>query len=331
MGGAPQNVVPRCFHDGMVGGVDAAVANLAEGQHSVFSHGQLVALKLSPAGVKHRLGTGRWEAVHEGVYRLAGSAPTWHQRLMALTLAAGPVAAASHRSAAALLGMPGFAGERVEVSTPRPPRHRQPGVHRTRVLPPEHLTVVDGIATTRVPRTLFDLTAVAHPLRAERAVDNCLASGKVSLAALGSVAAELSRKGRTGSALMRRLLEERGAGYVAPASELEARFLDLVRGAGLPEPVRQLDLGDADHWIGRVDFAYTHALVVIELDGRRWHGAKLDIEGDQRRDQQLAAAGWRVVRIGWTQLTTRPDDVVVLVRNLLRSPRSSVLGTLKVV
>ncbi|MGH9189402.1 MAG: DUF559 domain-containing protein, partial [Acidimicrobiales bacterium] len=314
----------------MVDGVDSEVAKLAERQHGVFRHHQVVALKVSPAAVKHRLGTGRWEAVHEGVYRLAGSAPTWHQRLMALTLAAGPVAAASHRSAATLLGIPGFVAERIEVSTPRPPRHRQSGVHRSRVLPPEHLTVVDGIATTRVPRTLFDLAAAVHPLRAERAVDNCLASGKVSLAALGSVTAELSRKGRTGSGLMRRLLEDRGAGYVAPASELEARFLDLVRSAGLPEPVRQVDLGDADQWIGRVDFAYTNQKVVIEVDGRRWHGAKLDVDSDQLRDQRLAAAGWRVVRIGWTQLTTRPDDVVALVRNLLRPCQLPVLGALKV-
>jgi very-short-patch-repair endonuclease len=189
------------------------------------------------------------------------------------------------------------------------------------VLPPEHLTVVDGIAVTRVPRTLFDLAAVVHPLRAERAVDNCLASGTVSLAALGSVAAELSRKGRTGSALMRRFLEERGAGYVAPASELEARFLDLVRSAGLPEPVRQVDLGDLEHWIGRVDFAYPDVRVVIELDGRRWHDSKLDMESDQRRDQQLAAAGWRVVRVRWAQLVDEPDDVIRLLRSLI-GPRT---------
>lgn len=94
---------------------------------------------------------------------------------MPLVLASGPVAAASHRSAAALLAIPGFdrAGP-VEVITPRLRRHRDSNhrVHRWRALPDHHLTVVEGIATTRVARTLVDLAGVLPQGRTVRAVDN---------------------------------------------------------------------------------------------------------------------------------------------------------------
>lgn len=60
---------------------------------------------------------------------------------------------------------------------------------------------------------------------------------------------------------MRRMLEERSEGYIAPASELEARFLALIRSAGLPEPVRQHNVGDERRWLGRSDYAYPDLLL----------------------------------------------------------------------
>ncbi len=273
--------------------------------------------------IEHRLANGRWLVVKPGVYRLAGTPVMWEQRAMALVLACGPTAALSHRSAAALLGIPGFwRGGVVEVTTPRPRRHRDADeiVHRWRVLPPDHLTVVDGLVITRPARTLVDLAGMLYPARTERAVDNCLAAGLVTIGSLRATFEDLARRGRKGIALMRRLLEERDPGYVAPESELEARFVALLRGAGVPEPVRQLDVGDGDGWIGRVDFAYPEVKVVIELDSRRHHSAKLDQQADRARDDRLRAAGWRVLRITWDDLVARPDAVVALVRRALRQP-----------
>ena len=44
-----------------------------------------------------------------------------------------------------------------------------------------------------------------------------------------------------------------------PESELEARLVELARCHGLAEPERQVDLGDDDGWIGRVDFLFRGA------------------------------------------------------------------------
>ncbi len=230
---------------------------LAERQHGLVTIGQARAAGLTRSAILHRLASGRWEPVGVGVYRLAGTPRTWEQRLNALVLASGPSAAASHRSAAALLAIPGFSRSgAVEVVTPRPRRHRDP--------------------TDR---------ALAQP-------------------------------GRKGIGVMRVLLDERSAGHVPPASELEACFVALVGRFGLPEPVRQFDAGDGTGWVGRVDFAYPTAKLLIELDSHRHHSSKLDREADAARDRRLRAAGWRVERFGWEDVTA-PQRVVALLRAIL--------------
>jgi hypothetical protein len=260
------------------------------------------------------------QALGAGVYQLAGSARTWEQHLVAATLGAGPCAAASHRSAAALLGIPGFERRgRPEVTTPRPRRHRGPEavVHCWRPFPDHHLTVIEGIVTNRVSRTRVDRAGVVHPGRVERAVDNCLAAGVATFGSLQEAFCDLASRGRAGIAVMRGILSARGPLYVAPGGELEFRFLEVVRTAHLPEPVRQLDVGDSVGWIGRVDFAYPDVRALIEVDGRRYHSSLLDQQADARRDAALRAAGWReVVRFGWDDIVRRPETVVARVRRL---------------
>jgi hypothetical protein len=297
--------------------MERELLELAERQHGVFSRRQALADGVTVDAIKHRLRTGRWEPVGLGVYRVAGSRPTWEQRLTALTLAAGPGAAASHRSAAALLGVPGFRRTMpLEVTTTRCRRHRQrlARIHQTTVLPARHLTRVEGILVTGPARTLLDLAATVPPQRTERALDNCLSFGLVTVDSVAAVLDAVGGRGRAGSSLLARLLAERHDGYVPPASELEARFLHLVRSAGLPEPVRQLDCGDGEGWVGRVDFAYPGVRVLIELDSRRHHSSRLDFESDRARDNRLVAGGWRLLRLTWHDVTRRPDDVVELLR-----------------
>lgn len=298
--------------------MDRTIASLAERQNGVFTIDQARSSGLTRSAILHRVESGRWEPAGVGVYRLVGTARTWEQRLQALVLASGPVAAASHRSAAALLTIPGFdRSGAVEVVTPRPRRHRDPNsrAHRWRTLPDHHLTVVEGIATTRVARTLIDLAGVLHPARTERAMDNCLAAQTVTVGTLRAVFIDLARPGRKGIAVMRELLDQRGEGYVAPASELEACFLALLRRHDLPAPARQVDVGDDDGWVGRVDFAYVDARLVIELDGRRYHSSKLDVQADAARDRRLRAAGWRVARFGWADVIAE-EPILSLIRAL---------------
>jgi very-short-patch-repair endonuclease len=301
--------------------MNADLARLAESQYAVFTKAQALQHGISADEIDHRVRTGRLLLKEDAVYGIPGAPDTWHQKEMALVLAAGPGAAASHRAAAFLERVPGFWLPTPEITTPRPRRHRTTGgiVHRSRVLPEHHLTVIDGIRVTCLARTLFDIAGVLrHPDQVERALDNCLASRSVTTRQIGDVVGELGKRGRKGTALMRQLLIDRGEGYVATASELEARFARLCRQHGLPEAVRQQNTGDAEKWIARVDFAYPPPLkVIIELDGRRHWLAKLDHEADLVRDAKLTAAGWRVIRFTWKQITQESGFVVAVLRQLL--------------
>ncbi|MGI9023758.1 MAG: DUF559 domain-containing protein [Acidimicrobiales bacterium] len=252
--------------------------------------------------------------------RLQGSVATFEQRCIAAAFDAGPQVVVSHHSAARLWRLPGFVDEQVHLS-----RARQGGTHRAtglgvlhapRSLPALHITTTSGVPVTTVARTLFDMAGVIHAGRLERALDNALARRFTTIAAVRRVTGELAKRGRAGSTVMRTLLAERGAAYVAPESGLEARFLALLRASGLPDPVRQHNVG-GDRWVGRVDFAYPEARLLIEVDSAVYHTTKLDREADRRRDAALADAGYRVVRITDDQVWFRPREAVATVRSAL--------------
>jgi hypothetical protein len=251
-----------------------------------------------------------------GVHRVAGAPPGARQALVAHILRGGTGTAASHRAAASLWELPGFSRHIVEISKPRGRSQRIANgrIHGSTRLPAHHITSVRGIPVTTPARTIFDLAGWVHPKRVTRALENALNMRLLDPLQQAAMVAELGKRGRRGTALMRRLCESHGVDHVAPASELEARLLEVFVDAGLPAPDQQVDLGDDEGWIGRVDFLYRGPKVVIEADGRRWHHA-----GDDRvRDDRLTRAGWHVLRVTWEQLVNRPWEVVAATRNLLQ-------------
>lgn len=292
----------------------------AEGRHGIVIRREAVEAGFSRHAVSHRLSTRQWEPARRGVYRVAGSVPTWEQQMAALLAAAGLGAVASHRSAAALLRVPGFPRDLLEVTVPRDRRHRRPPgavVRRSRALPPHHVTVVEGLPATRLAQTLVDLAAVVHPARVERAVENALSAGLVTSTGLQAVVDELGSRGRKGIVLLRRIVSDRDDGQPAPESALVVGFVSVLRRAGPRVPVRQLAAGERQGWTGRADFAFPGARLLIELDGRRYHSAKADLEADRERDNRLVASGWRVLRVTWRQLVDHPDRIVALLRDVL--------------
>jgi very-short-patch-repair endonuclease len=254
------------------------------------------------------------------VYAVVGSLRTWEQRVLAAVLAAGLGAAASRRSAAALWHLPGFGPGPIEVTQGRALSVRTPAtrVHDSTFLPPHQVRIVNGIPTTSVERTLLDLSGCEHPKRAERSLDNALAMELTTIHKLGVMLAETGRRGRPGTALTRQLLAVRSADYIPPASALEALVVAVLEAHGIEQPERQDRVGGTTAPIGRVDFIFRAARLVIEADSRRHHSSWLDVEADHRRDLLLAAAGWTIVRVNWHQLVQEPELFVAAVRAHLR-------------
>jgi very-short-patch-repair endonuclease len=289
---------------------------LAKTQHGLVTRAQALECGLSRSAIQHRRERGRWELVARGVYRISGALESPRQRALVAVLASGPDAVLSHASAAALHGFPGFDIEPLTVSLGRDGRRSLRGVRQEQslALPDHHKSVVDGIACTTVARTLFDLCGDIHARRAERAMDTALARRWVTMPKLWRVLIDLAEHGRAGTVLMRTLLEERREDFVPPESELEARFVELARRYGLPEPERQVDLGDDTGWIGRVDFLFRGARIVVEVDGAEFHDGLVDQQSDAARDRRLTGAGWHVLRFRWDDIVNRPESVAQSIR-----------------
>src|SRR6478735_4202698 len=156
--------------------LDRTLADRAALQHGVFDRSLAVELGFTKEQRAQRIQRGRWQELHDGVYRMAGAPHTWRGDQLAAVLAAGTRAAASHRGAAAVWDVPGGCTAKPELLCLRWRRPRREGliVHETKLLRPWDTTVIDAIPVTTIERTLLDLGAVVRPAVVERAVEAAL-------------------------------------------------------------------------------------------------------------------------------------------------------------
>ena len=70
----------------------------------------------------------------------------------------------------------------------------------------------------------------------------------------------------------------------------------LIRRAGLPPPQPQFRVLDGGRFVGRFDFAYPDAKLIIEVDGYRWHSGNQAWQRDRKRDNVLNRLGWTILR-----------------------------------
>jgi very-short-patch-repair endonuclease len=292
--------------------LDAAVAALAAKQFGFFSRQQAMEAGATRDAIRWRVRTGRWVRAGRDVFRIAGAPVTWHGELWAALLDAGAGAVVSHRSAAALLGIPGFRQGPVEISRRESQNHRVAlgRLHQTFWLPEHHTRVIGGLRTTSLARTLCDLAGSEHPLRVRRAVDTSLHRLGLALPELVAVHASLARRGRDGTVVMREIVRERDGEYTATESELEDLFVQVLEARGVPVPERQVTLGDDERAVGRVDFFNRDATLVVELNSRTYHDSLLQADADAVRAAELAALGLRYMPVRYRQLVDDPDGVV---------------------
>lgn len=292
------------------------MARQGERQRGLVTRRQALRAGLSKAQVDRLVVGGKWQVLFPCVYGLPGAPRSWEQSLMGACLWADAVA--SHRSAAALWSLEGFAPGAIEISSCRRVRAR-PGVviHRAQTHPRVDLTRRSSIPVTTPARTLFDLGAVSNAEALEVALEDALRRGLVSLRTLHRTLERLGAHGRRGTATLRRLLQERSDGP-PPESLLEIRLLRLLARAGLPEPVRQWRVRENGRVVTRIDLAYPQARIAIEADGYRYHSGLADWRRDRRAQNLLTVRGWRVLRVTWDDVATRPRRVVAEIARLLQ-------------
>ncbi len=298
--------------------MDASVemGALAAGQGGFVTRAQLGQLGISPRTIDRWVASGTLPLFGRGIYRVF-----FEDTLDALTRGAActlPDAVVSHESAARAHRFSTPLGRRASVTVPSWTTHRFPGVtvHRCLDLVSSHLVERDGLRTTSVPRTLFDLAATVSVSKLERLVEEVILEGLSTVDELTEVLDLLARRGKTGTTAMRSVLEARGEGTERSASKLERRGLAVLRESMLPEPIAQYTPAWNEHI--RFDAAYpTHGLA-IEWDSKRWHSSAERFQSDRERDRSAARNGWVVLRFTWRDVFYTPSVVVSEVGAVLR-------------
>jgi len=99
---------------------------------------------------------------------------------------------------------------------------------------------------------------------------------------------------------------------------METRLRWLLLQAGLPRPKVQTNLHDADgRFVGRADLYYPYARLVIEYDGLNHRDRVVE---DNRRQNLILNAGFRLLRFTRADIDTRPETVAGLTREMLLRP-----------
>jgi very-short-patch-repair endonuclease len=265
------------------------LGDLARRQWGVITRAQLAAAGVGDSGVRDWLQSGRLQRLYRGIYAYGHDRLRLEGRWLAAVMACGPAAVLSHRDAAQLWELRYSNAALIDVTVPsQNGRRRRRGIriHRSGRLAADEVTVRDGIPVTTVARTLLDLADVLDRQALRRAITEAEYQGRFDLTALNAVVE--NNPGRRGAKLM----EAAGARMHRTRSPLEDRFLALLELWGVEEP-------ETNVWIDgyEVDFVWTRAGLVVELDGVAAHTTRAALNADRLRDRRLWRRGLRTMRL----------------------------------
>jgi very-short-patch-repair endonuclease len=293
----------------VTGSIDhQAVWRLVRRQHGVISRAQLLGFGFSRHAIQHRIDRGRLVVIWPGVYRVGPMPLTREGWFMAAVLACGDGAMLSHESAAVVWGI--RKDRRVDprpihVSVPKARRIRLEGIcaHRRNPLP--QATTNGALPLSSPLLTLVDLAGCTESDPLEAAINEADRLGLIDPEGIeASLDAIPPYRGR---GALKQMLNR----YTRTDSDLERRFLRLVKRAGMPTPQTQVVIQGM-----RVDFYWPDLQLVIETDGLTYHRTPAQQAADRKRDQGLTAAGLRCVRFPNAQVREEPDGVVALLIRL---------------
>jgi hypothetical protein len=281
-------------------------SKLAARQWGVVSTAQLHALGLGRGAIHKAVRAGRLHRVHHSVYAVGHGVLRVEGRRLAAVLACGPGAVLSHRTAAAHWGLLKTDQTRIDV-TARRGRHGAPGIrlHRSRSLDAQDTTHHEAIPITSVSRTLLDLAGLRRDGELERALAQAERLQLYDHRAISDVIARCN--GHRGTQLLARATTREPKWT---RNEWEAAFLELLRAAGLPEPLTNDAFDVPDHGHCEPDYHWPAHRMIVELDGFETHGTRAAFRNDRAKDAALTASGYRVLRF------TRDDDPELAIKRL---------------
>jgi len=230
---------------------------------------------------------------------------------LAVMLHFGHGAVISHRSAASIWGLTPDRPPAVDVTLIGRGFRPRPGVesHRVAHLDRRDVRIYAGIPVTPPARTLIDFAATASSAALQRGFAEARVQRRLSEREL--IAAIDRCPGRSGAGKVRALLTD-ASGPAMTRSQAERLMVGLLSEAGLQRPAVNARLLGFE-----VDFLWNQARLVVEVDGYGFHAHRSAFERDRARDQTLVAAGYRVIRVTWRQLTDQPIATIATIAQAL--------------
>jgi very-short-patch-repair endonuclease len=285
-------------------------------QSGVISRTQTLSLGVNKGQIDYRLGLGDWVSVYPRVYRAAVVPVTPEQslRATALWVENGVLSGVGAAWWWDLLSDPPRRWEfQVETTTRRTV---QSGVCLLRRwVDPYDVTQHRDVAVLGKPLSVLRAAVALERARrghGVRLIDRSKQQGEVSSTELFE-AFERNR-GTWGTTTMRSLLERTGD---RAHSDLERLGVRLLTEAGIVGFTLNLSIRLSNGRTAELDVAFEEQRVAIELDGFRSHSSSEAHAADLRRQNDIIADGWTLLRYAPDVLTESPGRFIREVRRAL--------------
>jgi hypothetical protein len=286
---------------------DRTIRDSAGSQHGLISRSELIGAGATDREIRWRIGTGRIDIVHPGVYYLDSTRATWKTDVLGGVMAAGPDALASHRTAAILYEFDAIYGRVIEVTVPYSESPSPEGaiLHRTRRLNPA--SVLDAIPIVSPEKALLDIAWIV-PLRTlEKALRSAVSKGVTTCEKVDQAIGMFGGRGVKGTRKLRlavRIVAQDQSGSVA-----EIDLKHIVEEAPVPPAIQQLKVRLTTSENAYPDFAWPDRMRIVEVDGFGAHGTPEQLQSDLRRQNLLMELGWEIRRFTATEIREEPDRV----------------------
>lgn len=268
---------------------------------------------LADGRVTRRELTRDYTRLFQNVHVRRGTRLTARDKAVAAWLWSGRSATVAGSSAAALLGTR-YLDARAPAELIRTHRRAPKGisVSTDAVDDREQCRVGDMIVTTP-SRTAFDIGRRHSIVGAVQCIDALMQATACRVEDVRDVGA--SYPGARGSRRLRTVLRLVDPGAESPHESL-TRLVLLA--AGLPRPSTQIPIVVDGRVRYRLDMGWPAQKVAVEYDGGQHWTDPRQRARDIERLEFLAALGWTIIRVSWTQLRDQPQRIVDRVAAALR-------------
>ncbi len=296
-----------------------ALVELAASRHNAF-HSSEVADTIPARRLRRAEQRGELVRLSPRVWAVAALGHPIGQAVRAATLQRQG-AAACHCSAAWLHRWVDRPPEIPQIWVPYSARTSAEGVSRhwcSRIDPAVDVVELEGIRTLSQAATLCLLGRAASPSFVERCLDDFTRTQRMSW--LVQTLDRLWAPNCGGTTVLAKILGDPKRVDGITDSWMERLVANLVARVGVPEIAVQypVSVGGRDY---RLDVAVPSIKLGLEGHSRKFHWGPDREDADNVRDFDLAAAGWELLYITWSQLSD-PDALVDRIARVAKARRA---------